>query len=109
MKTGSGSLDPTILQFVKSLNQMKFIVVATGVFAASTNLELVKRGHEVTMIDKGTLRHNLSASADINRVVRSDYGQGDSNKISKRNYFIQRVYYGLFLIQKSDKRIEKFL
>lgn len=50
------------------------VIVGAGIFGASAALELVKRGHPVTLLDPGPIPHVLAASTDISKVLRMDYG-----------------------------------
>lgn len=50
------------------------VVVGAGVFGTSAALELVRRGHPVTLLDPGPIPHVLAASTDISKALRMDYG-----------------------------------
>ena len=50
------------------------IIVGAGVFGVSAALELVRRGHAVTLVDPGPLPHPDASSTDISKMVRPDYG-----------------------------------
>ncbi len=50
------------------------IVVGAGIFGATAALELVRRGHNVALLDPGPIPHPLAASTDISKVIRMEYG-----------------------------------
>lgn len=50
------------------------VIVGAGIFGTAAALELVKRGHSVTLLDPGPVPHVLAASTDISKVLRMDYG-----------------------------------
>ncbi len=53
---------------------MRVAVAGGGIFGATAALALARRGHQVTLVDAGTLPHPLAESTDISKVVRLDYG-----------------------------------
>ncbi len=55
-----------------------FLVVGGGVFGLTAALELRARGHEVTVLEQGRVPNPLSASADISKAVRMDYGADET-------------------------------
>ncbi|KAI9320296.1 FAD dependent oxidoreductase [Zopfochytrium polystomum] len=54
---------------------MKVVIVGAGVFGLSTSLALAERGHEVVVFDRLPIPAEDAASTDLNKVVRSDYGE----------------------------------
>ena len=53
---------------------MKTIVVGAGISGLSTAWALVKRGHEVTLVEQGPIPNPLAASGDHHRIIRRAYG-----------------------------------
>lgn len=53
---------------------MKIVVVGGGIFGLTGALALLRRGHEVQVVDPGPIPHPLAASTDISKLVRADYG-----------------------------------
>jgi glycine/D-amino acid oxidase-like deaminating enzyme len=53
---------------------VKVIVVGAGINGVTAAIELVQRGHRVTLVDPAPLPHPLAASADISKAVRAAYG-----------------------------------
>lgn len=53
---------------------MKIVVVGAGIYGLSTALELCVRGHEVEVIDKGSMPNPTSSSYDEHRLIRHAYG-----------------------------------
>lgn len=43
-------------------------------FGVTAALELVRRGHDVRIVDPGPLPHPEASSTDINKIIRLDYG-----------------------------------
>ena len=56
---------------------MKSIVVGAGIAGLSTAWSLVKRGHDVTIVEQGPIPNPLSASGDEHRLMRRAYGTAD--------------------------------
>lgn len=50
------------------------LIVGCGVFGLSTALELVKKGYEVTAIDLYPIPSPRSAANDLNKIIRTEYG-----------------------------------
>jgi glycine/D-amino acid oxidase-like deaminating enzyme len=50
------------------------VVVGAGVFGATAALELSRRGHVVTLLDRGPVPHEDASSTDISKMIRMDYG-----------------------------------
>lgn len=57
-----------------SETRQSVLIVGAGIFGTSAALELVKRGHPVTLMDPGPIPHVLASSTDISKVLRMDYG-----------------------------------
>lgn len=53
---------------------MKITVVGAGIVGLSTAWQLVRRGHEVTVIDQGAIPNSGSASSDQHRMIRPQNG-----------------------------------
>jgi glycine/D-amino acid oxidase-like deaminating enzyme len=53
---------------------VKVVVVGAGIFGITASLELARRGHDVTVIDAGTIPHEDASSTDLSKAVRLDYG-----------------------------------
>lgn len=53
---------------------MRIAIAGGGIFGLVAALELVRRGHAVTVFDRGPIPHPLAESTDISKVVRMDYG-----------------------------------
>ncbi|MGE0400374.1 MAG: FAD-dependent oxidoreductase [Kofleriaceae bacterium] len=53
---------------------MRVAIAGGGIFGLTAALELGRRGHEVTVFDRGPIPHPLAESTDISKVVRMDYG-----------------------------------
>jgi glycine/D-amino acid oxidase-like deaminating enzyme len=49
-------------------------IAGGGIFGLTAALELHRRGHVVTVYDRGPVPHPLAESTDISKVVRMDYG-----------------------------------
>lgn len=56
---------------------MDVIVIGGGILGAVAARELRRRGHGVTLIDRGPLPHPDAASTDISKVCRMEYGPDD--------------------------------
>jgi len=56
---------------------MKIIVVGAGIAGLTTAWSLTKRGHDVTIVEQGTIPNPLSASGDEHRLMRRAYGAAD--------------------------------
>lgn len=52
---------------------MKTIVVGAGIAGLSTAWALTKRGHQVTLLEQGTIPNPLAASGDHHRIIRRAY------------------------------------
>ncbi len=52
----------------------RVVVVGAGGFGASAALELARRGHPVTLLDRGQAPHPDASSTDISKMIRMDYG-----------------------------------
>ncbi len=53
---------------------MKVIIVGAGIYGLSTAVQLVLRGHEVEIIDRGAIPNALASSFDYHRLIRHAYG-----------------------------------
>lgn len=56
---------------------MKVCVVGGGIAGLSTAWALVKRGHDVTLVEQGPIPNPLAASGDEHRMIRRGYGSAD--------------------------------
>lgn len=54
---------------------MRVIVVGAGIAGLSTAWSLVKRGHQVTILEQGPIPNPLAASGDHHRIIRRAYGK----------------------------------
>jgi sarcosine oxidase len=54
---------------------MQVIVVGAGIAGLSTAWSLVKRGHQVTLLEQGKIPNPLAASGDHHRIIRRAYGK----------------------------------
>src|SRR5262245_40240329 len=54
---------------------MNIIVVGAGIAGLSTAWSLVKRGHNVTILEQGPIPNPLAASGDHHRIIRRAYGR----------------------------------
>ena len=54
---------------------MRVTIVGGGIAGLSTAWSLVKRGHAVTLLERGPLPNPLAASGDHHRIIRRAYGQ----------------------------------
>src|SRR5205814_2510581 len=59
------------------MKMQKTIVVGAGINGVVAAIELRKRGHEVALVDPGSLPHPLAASTDISKAVRAAYGRDE--------------------------------
>jgi sarcosine oxidase / L-pipecolate oxidase len=50
------------------------VVVGAGVFGATAALELRRRGHVVSLLDRGIVPHEGASSTDVSKMIRMDYG-----------------------------------
>lgn len=61
---------------------MRTTVVGAGIAGLATAWALTRRGHQVTLIEQGTIPNTLSASGDHHRIIRraypADSGYGDA-------------------------------
>jgi glycine/D-amino acid oxidase-like deaminating enzyme len=53
---------------------MRVVVVGGGAFGFAGAIELRRRGHDVTLIEAGTVPREEASSTDISKMVRMDYG-----------------------------------
>jgi sarcosine oxidase / L-pipecolate oxidase len=53
---------------------LAIVVVGAGIFGVTAALELVGRGHEVTLLDRGPVPHERASSTDVSKMIRMDYG-----------------------------------
>ncbi|BCH33624.1 sarcosine oxidase [Mesorhizobium sp. L-8-10] len=53
---------------------MRIAIVGAGIAGLSTAWSLVKRGHQVTVIEQGPIPNPLAASGDHHRIIRRAYG-----------------------------------
>lgn len=53
---------------------MRIAVVGAGIAGLSTAWSLLKRGHQVTLVEQGTIPNPLAASGDHHRIIRRAYG-----------------------------------
>lgn len=53
---------------------MKIAIVGAGIAGLSTAWALASRGHEITLIEQGTIPNPLAASGDHHRIIRRAYG-----------------------------------
>lgn len=54
---------------------MKVIIVGAGIAGLSTAWSLTKAGHDVTLIEQGSIPNPLAASGDHHRIIRRAYGK----------------------------------
>jgi sarcosine oxidase/L-pipecolate oxidase len=52
----------------------RVVIVGAGAFGLATARELVARGHDVTVVERGRAPHSEAASTDMSKLVRGDYG-----------------------------------
>ncbi|NMG41258.1 FAD-dependent oxidoreductase [Chelativorans sp. ZYF759] len=53
---------------------MKIAIVGAGIAGLSTAWSLTARGHDVTLVEQGTIPNPLAASGDHHRIIRRAYG-----------------------------------
>ncbi|MCB9741794.1 MAG: FAD-dependent oxidoreductase [Alphaproteobacteria bacterium] len=58
-----------------SRSSSEVLIVGAGVFGAAAALTLARRGHRVTLLDRGPLPHPQASSTDISKVIRADYAE----------------------------------
>lgn len=56
------------------IHKQDILVIGAGIFGLTAAIELRQRGHQVTVINPGTIPHTLAASTDISKAVRMEYG-----------------------------------
>lgn len=56
------------------MGTMNIIVVGAGIAGLSTAWSLRKRGHDVTLVEQGSIPNPLAASGDHHRIIRRAYG-----------------------------------
>lgn len=56
---------------------MKVAIAGGGIAGLATAWALTKRGHDVTLIEQGTIPNPLAASGDEHRMIRRGYGSAD--------------------------------
>ncbi|MEC5404070.1 FAD-dependent oxidoreductase [Paraburkholderia sp. MPAMCS5] len=56
---------------------MRVAIVGAGIAGLSTAWSLTKMGHEVTLIEQGSIPNSLAASSDGHRMIRRAYGDAD--------------------------------
>lgn len=56
---------------------MKVCVAGGGIAGLATAWALTKRGHQVTLVEQGTIPNPLAASGDEHRMIRRGYGSAD--------------------------------
>ena len=56
---------------------MRVAIVGAGIAGLSTAWSLTKLGHDVTLIEQGSIPNPLAASGDRHRMIRRAYGEAD--------------------------------
>ena len=56
---------------------MRVTIIGAGIAGLSTAWSLVKLGHDVTLIEQGSIPNPLAASGDRHRMIRHAYGDAD--------------------------------
>ncbi|SIT35499.1 FAD dependent oxidoreductase [Paraburkholderia ribeironis] len=56
---------------------MRVTIVGAGIAGLSTAWSLVKLGHDITLIEQGSIPNPLAASGDHHRMIRRAYGDAD--------------------------------
>ncbi|MFM0198834.1 FAD-dependent oxidoreductase [Paraburkholderia fungorum] len=56
---------------------MRVTIVGAGIAGLSTAWSLVKLGHDITLIEQGSIPNPLAASGDRHRMIRRAYGDAD--------------------------------
>jgi glycine/D-amino acid oxidase-like deaminating enzyme len=72
---------------------MRTVIVGAGINGVTTAIELTRRGHEVILVDPGSLPHPLAASTDISKAVRAAYGADeDYTELAERSIPLWRKW-----------------
>ena len=56
---------------------MRITIVGAGITGLSTAWSLSKQGHDITLIEQGSIPNPLAASGDRHRMIRRAYGDAD--------------------------------
>lgn len=56
---------------------MRVTIVGAGIAGLSTAWSLAKQGHDITLIEQGSIPNPLAASGDRHRMIRRAYGDAD--------------------------------
>ncbi|UZJ54686.1 hypothetical protein CBS101457_004006 [Exobasidium rhododendri] len=62
-----------------------YVIIGAGVFGSSTALELVKAGHQVTVLERSKDGYHSidAASNDLNKIIRADYSDEHYRNVGK--------------------------